>query len=188
MRMLYKYPQSAFPYGDLSAENARRKSAEPCSPEYELLDTGVFDEDRYFDVGVEYVKRDAEDILVRISVTNCGPDDHPIWLLPTLWFRNTWSWAPGAAKPGMAAAGDEVIAASHEVLGGRRLVCPKADRLLFVENETNARALWNGDGTLYPKDGINDHVVSGASTVDPARQGTKPRRCTTGSFRPAEPL
>ncbi len=173
MRMLYKYPQSAFPYGDLVAENARRKSVDPGSSEYELADTGAFAENRYFDMGVEYAKRQAEDLLVRISVTNRGPDDHPIWLLPTLWFRNTWSWQPGATKPGMAAASDDILVASHEVLGERRLVCPEADRLLFVENESNSRRLWASEGAPYPKDGINDHVVSGASTVNPARQGTK---------------
>jgi hypothetical protein len=94
MRMLYKYPQAAFPYADLVAENARRKS-QPGAPEYELLDTGVFDEDRYFDLEVEYAKRGPEDILVRITATNRGPEAHPIWLLPTLCFRNSWSWRAG---------------------------------------------------------------------------------------------
>ncbi len=172
MRMLYKYPQAAFPYAELVEENARRKG-DGGSSEYELLDTGIFDEDRYFDVSVEYAKRDAEDILVRVSVTNRGPEDHEISLLPQLWFRNTWSWKPDCAKPALEAEGSNVVAARHNLLGTRRLVCPGADRLLFAENETNAQRLWGREGTLYPKDGINDHVVSGASTVNPDRRGTK---------------
>jgi hypothetical protein len=172
MRMLYKYPQVAFPYADLVQENARRKS-DPSSAEYELLDTGVFDQDRYFDVVVEYAKRSPEDILIRIRVTNRGPEDHPIWLIPQLWFRNTWSWKSDTPKPSLEAQGDEVIVARHDVLGMRRLVAPGADQLLFVDNESNASRLWGREGAAYPKDGINDHVVDGADTVNPDHRGTK---------------
>ncbi|MFN4089494.1 MAG: MGH1-like glycoside hydrolase domain-containing protein [Alphaproteobacteria bacterium] len=173
MRMLYKYPQAAFPYADLVAENARRKATDPAAFEYELMDTGVFDGDRYFDVTVEYAKRTAEDILMRVTVTNRGPDAASIWILPTLWFRNIWSWQRNAEKPALATAGERVVEARHPELGLRRFVCPDADALLFCENETNAARLYGLGGPRYPKDGINDHVVHGAGSVDPAMAGTK---------------
>ena len=172
MKMLYKYPHAAFPYGDLVARNAHIKATDNAALEYELLDTGVFDEDRYFDVTVEYAKRSTDDTLVRITATNRGPDAHPIWLLPTLVFRNTWSWRAGSPRPGMSVA-DGTIEARHDALGTMRLVCPGADALLFVDNETNTRRLYGTDSPAWPKDGINDRVVHGADTVNPAGTGTK---------------
>ena len=172
MKMLYKYPQAAFPYGDLVAQNAHRKATDSAALEYELMDTGVFDEDRYFDISVEYAKRDGSDMLVRITASNRGPDAHPIWLLPTLMFRNTWSWRAGSPRPAMAVS-DGTIEARHDTLGTMRLVCPEADALLFVENETNAARLYGSNGPAFPKDGINDHLIHGTPSVNPDRTGTK---------------
>src|SRR3954453_3928740 len=123
MRYLYKYPQKAYPYGDLIAENARRKATDPHALEYELIDTGVFNDDRYFDVTVEYAKRTPEDVLIRITAVNRGPDPAQLWLLPTLWFRNTWSWRRDSLKPRMTRA-DGIVDADHHSLGRRRLICP----------------------------------------------------------------
>ncbi len=177
MKMLYKYPQAAFPYAQLLAENRRRSKDEP---EYELLDTGVFDEDRYFDVLVEYAKASPEDILCRIEVTNRGPQRAVIHVLPTLWFRNTWSWKAGAAKPELqqtsgAGAPFGAIAARHATLGERHLYSDAPRELLFTENETNLQRLF-GAANLSPfvKDGIDAFVVRGArDAVNPALRGTK---------------
>ena len=177
MRMLYKYPQAAFPYGDLVAENARRKATDPKAPEYELLDTGLFDEDRYFDVEVAYAKRSPKDILARITVTNRGPDPHEVTILPQLWFRNTWSWTDGAAKPALHAVegAPDVVAAACAGLGTIRLVCPGAERLLFCDNETNVNRLWGAeDGPAHPKDAFHDYVVHGREDAVRAEpRGTK---------------
>lgn len=173
MRMLYRYPQRAYPYSELLAENARRKATQPDAPEYELIDTGAFDGDRYFDVEVTYAKRDCGDILIRISATNRGPEAHRLCLLPTLWFRNTWSWRAGTSKPRLSAVGDTTVQADHPEMGPVRLVCPKADALLFCENETNSARLYGAASSAWPKDGINDHVVNGAASVNPDRTGTK---------------
>jgi Mannosylglycerate hydrolase MGH1-like glycoside hydrolase domain len=174
MRMLYKYPHAAFPYEQLVRENGRRKAEDHSALEFELMDTGVFDQDRYFDVAVEYAKRTADDVLVRISVTNRGPDSHPVWLLPTLWFRNTWSWKRGAPKPSLAANGPgTVIQALHPSLGARRLICQEADDVWFVDNETNTARLFGAAGPAYPKDGINDRLIHNRATVNPDRTGTK---------------
>jgi len=175
MKGLYKYPQAAFPYGDLVATNAARGRLDM---EYELLDTGVFAEDRYFDVFVEYAKAGPEDILIRISVANRGPEAATLHVLPTLWFRNTW-FVEGAARPSMkeaaAPAGAKAISAVHEALGERVLFCDGAPELLFTENETNNVRLFGGENaTPYVKDGINDLVVGGkADAVNPAKTGTK---------------
>jgi len=177
LRWRYHYPQTAFPYEELVAENARRSKDEP---EYELIDTGVFDEDRYWIVEVHYAKDGPDDILMRITVRNAGPAAETLHVLPTLWFRNTWSVDPGSAKPwlrlGMAAGS---ILASHPDLGEYELLTgpgPDGERpqRLFCENETNVARLYGIDSRVsYPKDGINDHVVAGAATVDPAGVGTK---------------
>lgn len=173
MKMLYKYPHAAFPYNNLVAENARRKSADSTSLEYELIDTGVFNEDRYFDVTVEYAKRGIDDILVRITAHNHGPEDHPLWLLPTVWFRNTWSWNRNAPRPWLSAEGDDAALVSHPDMPQMRLFCPGADTMLFCENETNQKRLYGQDGSPFPKDGINDYVVNGAQSVNPEMTGTK---------------
>jgi hypothetical protein len=176
MKWLYKYPQRAYPYEGLVAENRRRGRA---APEFELLDTGVFDEDRYFDVQVEYAKASPDDLLVRLTVWNRGPEPAELHLLPTLWFRNTWSWESGADRPrltvGPAAEGALCVEADHPTLGHRRLLCAGAPELLFTENDSNARRLWGlGGQSSYAKDGINEFVVHGAvDAVNPARTGTK---------------
>jgi hypothetical protein len=176
MKYLYKYGQRPFPYADLVAENRRRDRR---APEYELLETGVFDENRYFDVVVEYAKASSDDILVRVGVTNRGPDTAELHLLPTLWFRNTWSWTPGRERPTLRAADSgpahATVEAEHPSLGSRRLYCEGAPELLFTENETNAERLWSAPNAgPYVKDGINDYVVDGQrAAVNPARVGTK---------------
>ncbi len=181
MKYLYKYPQGAFPYGDLVSTNSRRTREEM---EYELLDTGVFNDHRYFDVFVEYAKGTAEDILIRITATNRGPDAADLHLLPTLWFRNDWSqWIAESnrapEKPNLeqieASAGATAIAATHPQLGAFILSCEGNVPLLFTENETNhARLFGTQNESLYVKDGINDCVVQGRhEAVNPGQQGTK---------------
>ena len=175
MKYLYKYPHAEFPYHRLIEENRRRGRGEP---EFELLDTGVFDESRYFDVFVEYAKADVDDILIRIEVINRGPDSARLHVLPTIWFRNTWSWGNGAGRPTLhqlQCAEAEIIELSHAGLGSRWLHCEGVPRLLFTENETNAgRCFGFSNGARYLKDGINDYVVRGSqSAVNPACRGTK---------------
>jgi hypothetical protein len=176
MKYLYKYPQSAYPYGDLVETNRRRGRHDF---EYELLDTGVFDEDRYFDVFVEYAKASPEDILVQITIHNRGPQPAALHVLPTIWFRNVWSWAgraPQARLQQVAAdAAGGVIAVSHPDLGERFLYSDGAAELLFTENETNTQRLVGvPNRSPYVKDGINDYIVHGRrNAVNPDRQGTK---------------
>jgi hypothetical protein len=173
MRALYKYPQAAFPYGRLVDENRRRDRR---APEFELIDTGVFDDDRYFDVTVEYAKAGPEDILVRIGVANRGPAPAEVHLLPTLWYRNTWSWAAGSARPRLRAmTGHATIEADHAELGRRWLHCDGDPELLFTENETNATRLWGAaNAGPHVKDGINDYLVEGRKdAVNPDGAGTK---------------
>ncbi len=181
MKYLYKYPQAPYPYADLVITNRNRSKDEL---EYELLDTGVFDDDRYFDLFVEYAKADAEDILIRISVANRGPEAASLHLLPTLWFRNTWSWSGGGSKPVMSNAGSaagSVIHVHHtdplfqEFLADYYLYCQGDVPLLFTENETNHVRLFGGtNATPFVKDGINDYLVQGrADAVNPAQSGTK---------------
>jgi hypothetical protein len=173
LRGLYKYPQAEFPYRRLVEENARRGKYEQ---EFELLDTGVFDDDRYFDVVVEYAKLAPEDLLIRITAWNRGPEASTLHLLPTLWFRNTWAWEHGAPRPRLAAAGDAAVTATHPDLDGPyHLVCEGSPALLFTDNDTNFRRLY-GDGHAQPyaKDAFHDHVVHGhTSLVRPDAQGTK---------------
>ncbi len=171
MKYLYKYPQREFPYNDLVATNARRSKEEF---EYELLDTGIFDDDRYFDVFVEYAKGDPEDLLVRISVHNRGPEKAEIHLLPTLWFRNTWE-SGEASKPSLRGIGGDRVLASHAELGERTLQCDGSPELLFTENETNAKRLWGGsNSSTYVKDAFHEYVIAGAKeAVNPEKVGTK---------------
>ena len=176
MKWLYKYPQRAFPYDDLVTTNARRTRQDF---EYELIDTGVFGDDRYFDVFVEYAKSSPEECFIRMTVANRGPETATIHLLPTLWFRNTWSWWPEKEKPRLAAAkgtnGVSVVAASHPELGDRWLYCDGAPPLLFTENDTNTERLFDTpNASPYVKDAFDAFVVHGnTNAVNPAKAGTK---------------
>ena len=172
LKCQYKYPQRAFPYWDLVSTNAQRNKQEM---EYELLDTGIFDEDRYFDVIVEYAKANHDDILMLITAYNRGPESATLHLLPTLWFRNTWSWGDGIPKPEIAALDDGSARAAHHELGEWRFCVDESAQLLFCENETNNQRLFGApNATPYVKDGVNDFVVAGRSdAVNPERKGTK---------------
>lgn len=182
MKYLYKYPQAAYPYADLLETNRKRNRNDM---EYELLDTGVFKDDRYFDVFVEYAKAGPEDILVRITAVNRGPDAADLHLLPTLWFRNDWSrWIAesnrATEKPTLKQVqttdGASVVAATHSALGEFTLYCEGETPLLFTENETNHERLFPGqkNESPYVKDGVNDCVIQGhENSVNPAKQGTK---------------
>jgi hypothetical protein len=176
MKYLYKYPQQRFPYEELVAENRRRDRE---VPEYELLDTGIFDEDRYFDVFVEYAKAEAEDILIRITAFNRGPEAAPLDILPTIWFRNTWSWGFETPRPRLRVydglPGTSVIQVRHYDMPLRWLVCSGEPELLFCENETNLERLYGVENeSAFVKDGINDYVVNGVrESVNPLRIGTK---------------
>jgi hypothetical protein len=170
MRWRYLYPQAEFPYEQLIEENGRRTRRDP---EFELLDTGVFDGDRYWDITIEYAKASPDDVLARVTVRNAGPDEATLDVLPTLWFRNTWSWDPGRHKPRLMAKDTRIVVEGYR-FGDRALVGDGRPDLLFCENESNTLRLWNADGsTSYPKDGINDHVVHAADTVNPDHMGTK---------------
>jgi hypothetical protein len=173
MKWLYKYPQQAYPYDTIVKENATRGRQ---GLEYELLDTGVFDEDRYFDVFVEYAKADPDDILVQITVTNRGPDPAPLQVLPTLWFRNTWSWGGQAVRPALwQGEGSHAIAASHPQLGERYLCAAGRPSLLFTENDTNTERLFGiPNHTPYVKDAFDQYIVQRRhDAINPARRGTK---------------
>jgi mannosylglycerate hydrolase MGH1-like protein len=177
MRMLYKYPQAAFPYSDLVHTNRERGRLEL---EYELIDTHIFDDDRYFDVFVEYAKESPEEIFVRITVVNRGPDDAPIHVLPHFWFRNSWWRSSQTQRPGLQAApvssaDVSTIVARHSELGTRYLFCEGSPQLLFTDNETNTEALvGQPNASPYVKDGINDYIVREIhGAVDPRQQGTK---------------
>ncbi|HTQ10506.1 MAG TPA: hypothetical protein VMI31_10580 [Fimbriimonadaceae bacterium] len=171
MRMLYKYPQNEFPYDDLLTENKRRGRLDP---EYELLDTGIFDENRYWDVEIEYAKVDTDDILIRISASNRGPDSAILHLLPTILFRNDWTWNGSDMHPTLYER-NGVIELDEIYLGRRRLYCDAKPELLFTENESNAKRLWNAENpTPFVKDGINDFIVGGVKgAVNPKKRGTK---------------
>ncbi len=176
MKCLYKYPQKAFPYQQLLEENKRRSRQEP---EFELLDTGVFAEDRYFDVFVEYAKNTADDILIQINVTNRGPQEATLHLLPTLWFRNTWVWNKSNDKPSLKVLKSNsrlsVVEANHPMLKSRFLYGAPPQEFLFTDNETNYARLFGGKNIFrYVKDGINDYIVSNRKeAVNPSKTGTK---------------
>jgi hypothetical protein len=175
MKYLYKYPQNTFPYVDLINTNRGRGRLDP---EYELIDTGIFKDDCYFDVVVEYAKASPTDLFIQVSVHNRGSDDSEIHVLPTLWFRNTWSWWPDDPKPSLRDASQQdaaVIAAAHATLGDYFLYCDGRPILLFTENETNNQRLFGtANPTPYVKDGINDCVVAkGQNAVNPDNFGTK---------------
>ena len=169
-RWRYHYPQRAFPYEDLRQENSRRSKTEP---EYELLDTGVFDEDRYWIVEVHYAKADPSDLLMSIQCTNAGPDAAPLHILPTAWFRNTWSWDVDAPKPELAAGGAATVDIRHPFLGELELAAAAGPGWVrpdpsVLRQQTNDRRLYGvTSGAPYPKDAINDRVVAGRDSVNP---------------------
>jgi hypothetical protein len=165
MSILYRYPQARFPYQELIAQSGARPKEEG---EFEIWDTGVFAENRFFDIEIEYAKANAHDILIRATATNLGPESAPLHLLPTIWFRNVWSWGRNIPKPMLRTTAEKghtaVIAASHHVLGEYNLFCDAVDDLLFTENETNFERLWGSPNpTPFVKDSINDYVVHGNS-------------------------
>jgi hypothetical protein len=172
LKALYKYPQAAFPYERLVTENQERGRDRS---EFELLDTGVFHDDRYFDVVVEYAKLTAEDIAIRIQITNRGPEEAVLHVLPSLWFRNTWSWATDAPRPLLRALSDERIEVDHPRLGRRWLHCRGAGELLFTENETNFERIYGTPNpSAHQKDAFHRYLIDGeAQAVHPSRQGTK---------------
>src|SRR6266480_1905156 len=180
MRMMYRYPHGAFPYDELIARNSGRSRLEP---EFELWDTGAL-EAGFFDIELEYAKADCDDILIRATATNCGPNTATLHLLPTIWFRNTWSWGHDNRKPilkmmtnGNAdpAQNIDIIEANHHALGSYRLHCEAPDRLLFTENESNTERLWSvPNASNYVKDAINDCIVQNKIDIgNPNRAGTK---------------
>ena len=173
MKHLYKYPQGEFPYRDLVETNRRRSREEF---EYELIDTGIFNEDRYFDVFVEYAKADPEDVLIRVTVHNRGPETAELHVLPTLWFRNTWSWGDeGHTKPNLKLVADGAVKASHPTLVDYTFHCEGNPEILFTENESNAARLWGQlNWTPYVKDAFHEYVVHGnRAAVNPEMTGTK---------------
>lgn len=171
MKMLYKYPQSAFPYALLVEENKKRDRIQP---EFELIDTGIFNNDAYFDIFIEYAKADTDDLLIRISVHNRASASATLHVLPTVWFRNTWAWGYHDAKPTLVANEKGIIEARHSSLKLFRLYSYTEDALLFCDNETNTRRLYGYDnGNRYCKDGINDYIIHQDATVNKEKVGTK---------------
>jgi hypothetical protein len=176
MKYLYKYPQKAYPYDNLVSTNKKRSRTDM---EYELLDTGIFDDDRYWDVFVEYAKDSAEDVLIQITACNRGPEAATLHVLPALLFRNTWSWGGTTKKPVLRQVagkkGGTALSASHEIIGERYLYCDGAASLLFTENETNQERLFGKpDASPYVKDAFHNYLILGKQdAVNPERQGTK---------------
>ncbi|HTN07214.1 MGH1-like glycoside hydrolase domain-containing protein [Agriterribacter sp.] len=171
MKMLYKYPQSEFPYRQLIEENKKRSRLEP---EFELIDTGIFNNDAYFDIFIEYAKADTDDILIRLTVCNRSPRAAALHVLPALWFRNTWSWDYNNEKPSLAANDKSVIEVRHPRMKMFRLYSENGHALLFCENETNTKKLYGyNDGNKYCKDGINDYIIHHEPAVNSGKEGTK---------------
>jgi len=171
LKMLYKYPQRAFPYAALLEVNRQRDKSQP---EFELLDTGVFDDDRYFDVFVEYARADVDDILMRITACNRGPESAPLHILPQLWFRNTWSWGYDDSRPSLSATETDCIRIDHESLGSYHCYLQEAPELLFCDNDSNIQKLYGSEAQGYFKDAFHDAIVTGQRhAVNPDEQGTK---------------
>jgi hypothetical protein len=172
MTWRYHYPQAAFPYADLVAENRRRSAADP---EYELIDTGIFDDSRFWIVTVDYAKADPHDLCLVVRVENAGPEAATLHVLPTLWFRNTWAWGlPGQEQVPVIRPDGPRLVAEHQRLGRLTLAGDRGPTPLFCDNETNAQRLFGVPSrSRYPKDGISDHVLHGAPTVNPQEYGTK---------------
>jgi hypothetical protein len=180
-RMLYKYPQAAFPYQRLIDENARRGKLKT---EFELIDTGIFNDDAYFDIDIQYAKADVDDILLQITATNRGRKAARLTVLPQVWFRNTWTWFVGAKKPSLTAAGDAAVAVAHASLGDFTMHLEKPQKLLFCDNETNTARLYHSGGGGFFKDAFHNYVVHGDNgAVNPAATGTK----AAGLYAPTIP-
>ncbi|HEV2352830.1 MAG TPA: glucosidase, partial [Puia sp.] len=170
MKMLYKYPQAAFPYEQLLAENKRRTRKDP---EYEILDTGIFDQDKYFDVFIEYAKSDIDDILIRVTAYNRGKEAAPLHILPTIWFRNTWAWGYDDYRPALVSSNQGNITVTHRELGEFTLYGEEPDVHLFCDNETNCQRLYHSENPPYCKDGIQEYLVHGKEGAINFEQGTK---------------
>jgi hypothetical protein len=172
LKMLYKYPQAAFPYEALIAENGRRGKKDP---EYEIQDTGIFDDNKYFDVFIEYAKYSPEDILLRITVFNRGPEAAPLHVLPNIWFRNNWSLGYLHGKPSLERETDNRIIIQHEALGKRRIYADNPGELIFCDNETNLEKCYAVPlkKDCYYKDGINNYILHGTKSINPGQSGTK---------------
>ena len=187
MKMLYKYPQRAFPYGQIAAESRRRNRLEP---EYEIMDTGIFDDDRYFDIALEYAKADEQDVLLKVTATNRGPEAAPLTILPGIWFRNTWVWGYENYnyKPMLNGIANSLIEVNHKLFGKYKLYFEGADELIFCENETNLKQLvGKPNASPYCKDGINDYITQGKTeAINPNRIGTKAAARYTRTLQPGE--
>ena len=171
LKMLYKYPQAEFPYADLAETNRSRGKLER---EYELIDTGIFDEDRYFDIFIEYARINPAAVNMLVTLWNRGPDEATLHLLPQLWFRNTWSWKFDAKRPRISARNPRSVDVIHHDMSAFQFFVEKADEWLFTENETNARRLFGEDVEEYFKDAFHEYVVNGnAAAINPGRIGTK---------------
>ena len=172
MKMLYKYPQAEYPYAELINENRRRDKTQP---EFELIDTGIFNENKYFDVFVEYAKAGADDVMIKITVHNRGGEDASLHVLPTIWFRNTWAWGYDDYKPQMMSSNDGHIIINHKELGNFTLYADNNTELLFCDNESNNKKLYGSEnGHSYCKDGINEFLVHGnENAVNKNQHGTK---------------
>ena len=181
-RMLYKYPQAEYPYERLVRENAQRSKQQP---EFEIIDTGIFDADRYFDVDIEYAKAAAEDILLRLTVANRGPEAAEIHVLPQVWFRNTWSWSADGRKPSLERAGDDVVVVNHQKLGVYAMHFDNPDELWFCENDTNVVKLHGRveSGRVY-KDGFHDYLIKRDPKAVDYAEGTK----AAGIYRRTVPV
>ncbi|MBV8326310.1 glucosidase [Chryseobacterium sp.] len=186
MKMLYKYPQNTFPYEDLLKTNSERNKAEP---EYELIDTGIFDHNEYFDIFIEYAKESQNDILVRLTVINKSENEAPLVILPTLWFRNTWNWGYDDYKPQLLTAQKkDQIQVNHKDLEIRNIYAKQSSEILFCDNETNNKKLYQSpDKSEYCKDGINDFIVNGnQEAVNPDKKGTKASFLIDENFKAKE--
>lgn len=185
MKMLYKYPQNAFPYEDLIKTNAERGKEDP---EYELIDTGIFDQNEYFDIFIEYAKESQNDILVKLTVVNKSEQEAPLIILPTVWFRNTWNWGYNNYKPQMNSENSDCIRINHHDLEIKNVYAGNAQKVLFCDNETNNERLYHSQNqSKYTKDGINDFIINGNSqSVNPKDFGTKASFFIDENFKPKE--
>lgn len=186
MKMQYLYPQQRFPYEQLVAENAKRNKDET---EFEITDTGIFENNQYFNISIEYAKAGTDDLLIQITVLNKGNEKAPLTILPAIWFRNTWQPLNQKNKPLLFASDKSLVKIQHEVLGNYFLYCQNADDIIFCENETNNKRLYNyDDNSRFYKDGINDYIVNGQNSINPDRGGTKAAAVYNSNINPGEEI